>query len=159
MITDMKSIVFQVPGKVQGKARPRLGAGGHTYTPAITRLYERKIQREFKAAGGTNLIGPLHVDIEIVYGVQKSASKRDRMRKLNGDELAIMKPDIDNVEKIVYDALNRVAYEDDAAIVSSRTIKGRYEEEPRLIVRVREMETHEIKEIHDWLWEGGDEPL
>lgn len=149
----MRSIVFEIKGRVQGKARPRLGAGGHTYTPATTRLYERKIQRAFREKGGLMLSGPLHVDIEIVYGVQQSASKRERMRKLNGDEIAMMKPDIDNVEKIVYDALNRVAYQDDASIVSSRTIKGRYEEEPRLIVRLREMETHEIKEIHDWMWE------
>ena len=39
-------------------------------------------------------------------------------------------------------------------VVSVRAIKGRYEEEPRLIVRVREMETHELAEIHEWMWEG-----
>ena len=147
----MKSIKFDVSGKVQGKARPRF-SNGHTYTPPTTRAYERKIQRAFKAAGGTMLRGPLHVDYEAVYGVQKSASKREKMRRLNGDELAIQKPDVDNVCKVLMDALNKVAYEDDACIVSVRAIKGRYEEEPRLIVRVREMETHEIKEIHDWMW-------
>lgn len=102
------------------------------------------------------LRGPLHVDYEGVYGIQKSASKREKMRRLNGDEIAIQKPDVDNVCKVLMDALNKVAYEDDACVVSVRAIKGRYEEEPRLIVRVREIETHEIKEIHDWLWGDDD---
>lgn len=152
----MRSIVFEVPGKVQGKGRPRFSPDGHAYTPASTRLYEREILKAFRLAGGTKLSGPLHVDIEGVYGVQKSATKAERMRRLNGDELALKKPDLDNIEKIVYDALNGFAYEDDAWIVSTRTIKGRYEEQPRLIVRVREIETHEIKEIHDWLWGDGN---
>lgn len=149
----MKSIRFEVQGKVVGKARPRF-AGGHTYTPTSTRTYERKILRKFREAGGEKMSGPLHVDFEAVYGVQKSVSKRERERKLRGDEITLMKPDIDNVEKILLDALNKAAYEDDAEVVSVRAIKGRYEEEPRLIVRVREMETHELHEIHDWMWEG-----
>lgn len=147
----MRSIVFEVPGKVFGKARPRFSAG-HTYTPAQTRAYERKIAKEYRQAGGNKMAGALHVDIEIVYGIQKSATKAERMRRLIGDEIALKKPDIDNVEKIVLDALNGEAYEDDTQIVSVRSIKGRYEEEPRLIVRVRKMETHEVVEIHDWLW-------
>ena len=152
----MRSIVFTVPGKVQGKGRPRFSPDGHAYTPASTRLYEREIFKAFKIAGGTKLSGPLHVDIEAVYGIQKTATKAERMRRLNGDELALKKPDIDNVTKVVLDALNGVAYEDDAWIVSVRAIKGQYEEKPRLIVRVREIETHEISEIHDWMWGDDD---
>ena len=149
----MKSIRFEVHGKVVGKARPRF-AGGHTYTPTSTRTYERKILRAFREAGGEKMSGPLHVDFEAVYGVQKSASKRDRALRLRGDELAIQKPDVDNICKILLDALNKACYQDDAEVVSVRAIKGRYEEDPRLIVRVREMETHELAEIHDWMWEG-----
>lgn len=150
----MRQITFEVPGKVCGKGRPRFETRtGRAYTPSGTRLYERSILRAFRQAGGTRLSGPLHVDFEVVYGVQKSASKRNRMRRLNGDEIAIMKPDIDNVCKIVLDALNAAAYEDDATVVSIRSIKGRYEEKPRLIVRVREMSVQELKEIHRFLWE------
>ena len=102
----MRSIVFTVPGKVQGKGRPRFSPDGHAYTPASTRLYEREILKAFRLAGGTKLSGPLHVDIEAVYGIQKTATKAERMRRLNGDELALKKPDIDNVTKVVLDALN-----------------------------------------------------
>lgn len=148
----MRQIVFELPGKVVGKARPRFSPDGHAYTPVTTRSYERKIVQAYRQAGGMKMDGALHVDIETVYGIQKSATKAERMRRLIGDEIAMKKPDIDNVEKIVLDALNGVAYEDDTQIVSVRSIKGRYEEEPRLIVRVREMETHEVVEIHDWMW-------
>lgn len=152
----MRSIVFEVPGKVQGKGRPRFTKDGHAFTPSSTRMYEREILKAFRAAGGTKLSGPLHVDIEAVYGVQKTATKAERMRRLNGDELALKKPDLDNIEKVVYDALNGIAYEDDAYIVSTRTIKGRYEEKPRLIVRVREIETRDVEIFHGYMWGDSD---
>lgn len=148
----MRSIVFEVPGKVQGKGRPRFSPDGHAYTPSSTRLYEREIFKAFKIAGGERLSGPLHVDIEAVYGIQKTATKAERTRRLNGDELALKKPDLDNVTKVVLDALNGVAYEDDAYIVSIRAIKGRYEEKPRLIVRVREIDEHEVTDAHAYMW-------
>lgn len=147
----MRSIKFEVPGKVQGKGRPRFSMDGHAYTPASTRLYEREIFKAFRIAGGERLSGPLHVDIEAVYGIQKSATKAERMRRLNGDELALKKPDLDNVIKML-DALNGVAFEDDAYIVSIRAIKGRYEDKPRLIVRVREMDEHEVTDTHAYMW-------
>ena len=150
----MRQIVFEIPGKVQGKGRPRFSPDGHAYTPASTRLYEREIFKAFKAAGGTKLSGPLHVDIEAVYGIQKSATKAERLKRLNGDEIAVKKPDLDNIIKML-DALNGVAFDDDAYIVSIRAIKGRYEEKPRLIIRVREIETHEVSEVHAFLWGDG----
>jgi Holliday junction resolvase RusA-like endonuclease len=152
----MREIIFEVPGKPQGKGRPRFSPDGHAYTPAATRLYEREILKAYRAAGGTKMSGPLHVDIEAIYGIQKTATKAERLRRLNGDELALKKPDTDNIEKIVYDALNGAAYDDDACIVSTRTIKGRYEDKPRLIVRIREIETREVDSRHRWMWGDGN---
>ena len=94
----------------------------------------------------------MHIDIETVAGIQKSVSKATKSRRLSGQELAIKKPDVDNVSKIVLDALNGLAYPDDVNVVSMRVIKGRYEDEPRLIVRIRESSPEEISEIHRWLW-------
>lgn len=148
----MKQIVFEVPGKVIGKARPRFTRSGQTYTPSRTRLYEREIRQAFIAAGGSAISGPVHVDIEATTGVQKSATKGQRVRRLAGDELALTKPDLDNVEKALLDALNGAAYGDDVSVVSVRKIKGRYEETPRLIVRVREISPQEVCEIHSWMW-------
>lgn len=150
----MKQIVFEIPGEVVGKGRPRFTNGGHAYTPERTRLYERTVRRAYKQAGGEIFDAPVHIDIEAVSGVQKSASKSARIRRLAGEELSIRKPDLDNVEKIVLDALNGLAYSDDVSVVSVRKIKGRYEEEPRLIVRVRETSAAEINETHGWMWDN-----
>lgn len=149
----MKQIVFEVGGDVIGKGRPRFTRTGKPYTDIRTRLYEKKIRRAFIEAGGEELADcPVHIDIETVAGIQKSVSKATKSRRLSGQELAIKKPDVDNVSKIVLDALNGLAYPDDVNVVSMRVIKGRYEDEPRLIVRIRESSPEEISEIHRWLW-------
>lgn len=144
----MKEIVFEVPGKVIGKARPRFTTHGQPYTPARTRMYERAIRKAYLEAGGTQMSGPVHVDFEATTAIQRSATKAQRKKRLDGEEVSLTKPDIDNIEKILLDAM----FEDDVQVVSVRAIKGRYEEEPRLIVRVREITPEEVKEIHDWLW-------
>lgn len=151
----MKEVVFEVKGKVLGKGRANFSyRTGRAYTPARTRLYERTIRQAFLDAGGSEIRGPVHVDFEATTAIQKSATKAQRERRLAGEELSLTKPDIDNIKKALYDALNGVAYGDDVNVVSSREIKGRYEEEARLIVRVREISPEEVSEIHDWMWGG-----
>ena len=149
---DMKEIVFEVDGEVRGKGRPRFTQAGKVYTPMHTRLYEKQIRRAFIERGGTMFDGPVHIDIECVAGVQRSASKAARKMRLAGQELSIRKPDLDNVEKCVLDALNGLAYADDVSVMSVRKIKGRYEETPRLIVRVREIDAAEICRAHQYMW-------
>lgn len=149
----MKEVVFEVKGKVKGKARPRVTHNGHAYTPVSTRLYEKAIRDAFVAAGGQMFHGYVHVDFEAVTGIQASATKAQRKIRLQVEELSTTKPDIDNIEKSILDALNGVAYEDDSSVVSVRAIKGRYEQEPRLLVRVREAFVEDIRNIHAWLWD------
>ena len=96
--------------------------------------------------------GPVHIDIECVAGIQHSASKAAKKMRLAGQELSIRKPDIDNVQKIVQDALVGLAFQDDVSVLSVRMIKGRYEEQPRLIVRVREIDAAQIRSAHQWMW-------
>lgn len=148
----MRCTVFEVSGKVIGKARPRFIRTGGTYTPAATRMYENAVRQAYVAAGGELIDGAVHIDIEAVTGIQKSATKKQHAARLMGDELSLKKPDIDNIEKIVLDALNGVAYADDANVVSVRAIKGRYESTPRLIVRVREVEPSELLAMHSFQW-------
>lgn len=98
------------------------------------------------------LSGPIELCFEIVYGIQKTASKKEREKRLGEHELNMSKPDVDNVEKIILDALNGCAYHDDACVVRVRSIKGRYEETPRLIVGLREISPEEISFAHTYLW-------
>ena len=55
-------VSFTVPGKPQGKARPRLNTyTGRTYTPSKTGAYEKLIALCFKQAGGKKLDGAIRL--------------------------------------------------------------------------------------------------
>ena len=54
----------------------------------------------------------------------KSVSKKRTKDMLAGQELPLKKPDIDNIVKVVADALNGVAYHDDTQIVYVVTKKA-----------------------------------
>ena len=103
---------FFVEGKPQGKARPRFSRG-HTYTPKTTVEYEKKIA---SAYNGDMLCGALWLDVTAFFGVPKSYTKKQKEAIKNGD-LPQKKPDADNIAKVVLDALNGVAYEDDKQVV------------------------------------------
>ena len=47
------------------------------------------------------------------------------------------KPDADNIAKIVLDALNGVAYEDDSQVINL-SVQKRYSEEARVFVHIEE---------------------
>ena len=147
----MKEILFEVKGKVVGKARPRF-AQGHTYTPTSTRLYERSIRQAYIQAGGGMFDGVVEIEAEVITGIQKSATKKQRLLRLSGGELAVTKPDIDNVLKIIMDALNGIAYADDSCVLAVHMLKGRYEEEPRLIVRVKDTSTFDANMSSRYMW-------
>lgn len=132
----MSSVSFDVWGKVRGKGRPRFTRGGHAYTPKGTRDYERSIREAFENAPGRPpepFSGPIAVSIMTYRQLPKSTPKSVC------SEPDTHKPDADNVAKIVLDALNGVAWEDDAQVVSLTVSKLRRTRSPeRLSVRVAE---------------------
>ena len=56
----------------------------------------------------------------ILYPIPKSTPKLKRQEMASGYILPTKKPDGDNVEKAVADALNKVAYDDDSQIVEAK---------------------------------------
>lgn len=111
---------FTVHGKVHGKARPRVtfrGGKARAYTPKITGDYEAHIRAAYLAAGGGKLKGPVMVAVETFRALPKSKPKKIE------SEADTFKPDGDNVLKIVLDALNGVAYDDDSQVVMLSIIK------------------------------------
>lgn len=132
-------ITFTVPGKPQGKGRPRF-ARGHTYTPKQTAEYEALIRRMYKLAGGKMFKGAVHISILMLYPIPKNTPKLKAQQMLQGYILPAKKPDGDNVEKAVADALNGIAYEDDSYIIKANWEK-RYVERGKcgLIVTVSEI--------------------
>lgn len=54
---------------------------------------------------------------------------------LTGEIRPTKKPDWDNIGKVVCDALNKIAYDDDSCIVDGAVHKW-YSEEPRVVVEL-----------------------
>ncbi len=115
---------FSIPIRPKPKERPRF-ANGHAYTPKGTREYEKLIAYYAKQAGATPSKLPLIMTITATF---KSPIKRKSF-------YCVKRPDIDNLQKMVFDALNGVAYEDDAQIVEA-TITKEYGEKDLLEIEI-----------------------
>lgn len=138
------TVHFTVPGEPQGKSRPRVVRGKdgrtHSYTPEKTAQYEALIRREYRRQGGVRFPDGAVLSVRLVawYAVPKSASKQRRAAMLAGELLPTKKPDLDNIAKAICDALNGIAYHDDAQIVELYAEK-RWDEIPRVDVEIREV--------------------
>lgn len=134
---------FKIPGPPQGKARartfynPKLGRS-QSITPEKTVLYENRIKQCYQTQCDGVRFGddePLCVSITANFEPPKSTSKKKREQMLNGELIPTKKPDADNIAKVVCDALNGIAYRDDAQIVKL-TIKKRYAKEACVFVQI-----------------------
>lgn len=120
-------IKFFVPGQPVGKGRPRFTKAGRTYTPSKTTAYESIVEwvaRKAILENGrqTATDAPCSVFIDAAYEVPLSYSKR-RKSQCNAGEITPGKPDIDNVQKAILDALNGVVYLDDKQVVLTIAVK------------------------------------
>lgn len=78
------------------------------------------------------------VDVVFYRPVQKSISKIERKRRLTGESLPVVKPDIDNYVKAILDALNGVAFKDDSQIIALNA-KKLYSDKPRTEIEIKEI--------------------
>ena len=134
------SIHFEVPMVPVGKGRPKFSTfGGHVraITPSKTRNAEGiiKLFAEQAMAGRDLIQGPVYLEIIAIFPVLASYSKVKRQACLMGDIFPTKKPDMDNIGKLVCDALNNIVFEDDVQIVrlNARKIYG---EKARLLITV-----------------------
>lgn len=132
-------ITFIVYGEPKGKGRPRFTKNGRAYTPVTTAEYENAVKAAFiKANRNFKPIDkhiPLRVEIIAYYGIPKSASRVTRTQMLDHVIRPTKKPDTDNIAKIILDALNGIAYYDDAQVVELR-LKKCYGEIPCVCVGI-----------------------
>ena len=131
----MASLSLTIPGVPVAKGRGRATSfGGHAriYTPSKTRRYEDLIRLEAGRAmeGRDQLAGPLSVQVRAFLPIPKSMTKAKRAAALEGQLRPTTKPDCDNFAKVA-DALNGIAWRDDAQIVTLLVTKH-YSEHPRL---------------------------
>jgi Holliday junction resolvase RusA-like endonuclease len=102
---------FVVEGRPVPKARPRMARSGHVYTPTKTVEAEQVIAEAYAMASMAThgKIVKMVGDVEIRMGFMMP----DRRRS-----------DWDNLAKLVCDALNGVAYDDDTQIVNAQIFKS-----------------------------------
>ena len=133
-------IAFEVPGEPRGKGRPRFNkATGAVHTDSETRAYEQKIIAYYRnQLQGFRWHDNAFVSVEVTahYPIPKSATKAAVAGMQAGEILPSRKPDIDNVLKVVLDALNGVAYKDDSRVVAVSARKV-YSMTPKLVIEMK----------------------
>ena len=136
-------IELVIPGRPMGKQRPRVMRNGHTYTPDKTVNYETLVKQLYiEKYFQKQLEGPIRATITAYMYIPKSESKKRKRKMLANEILPTKMPDWDNIGKIITDALNGLAYEDDKQIVDARVVKV-YGDQPRVEVELEELEVSE----------------
>ena len=136
----MSTVTFTILGKPIGKGRPRFStAGGYarSYTPAKTVEYENLVRMEWEKTGAKKLEGVISAVIYAYFPIPKSVSKKKRA--LMDGRFYTSKPDCDNIAKIILDALNGIAYDDDSQVASLRVKKLYDAEETKVVVELAEV--------------------
>lgn len=116
-----------VKGNPVGKGRPIVNTRTNTaFTPKKTREYEKLVAECWKEqTGGFSFGGdvPLNAIIQAYFPIPKSYTKKRKREIITQGIKPLKKPDGDNIDKIIFDALNGVAYEDDKQICVHTTEK------------------------------------
>jgi Holliday junction resolvase RusA-like endonuclease len=132
-------IAFKIPGQPQGKGRPRASVTPRgsvvMRTPGKTASYEQLIWFAYRQAGGGMMHGDLQMRITAYRQIPASASK-PKQAEMRGRHCR-SKPDIDNIIKVLCDALNTIAYKDDSQIVKV-TAEKLWGDDPHVWVEIRE---------------------
>lgn len=135
------TVKFTIEGPPKAKGRPvfsRRGNFVNVRTPEQTVLYENLIKIEYKQQVGTFRFEkgqPLDCRIKAFFPIPQSVSNKKKQQMKEGLIRPTKKPDNDNIEKVISDALNGIAFHDDAQIVDNQTRKF-YSEHPRVEVSI-----------------------
>lgn len=135
-------IEFAFHGQPCPKGRPKFGRGV-TYTPARTEQAEEAVRQAWMVNGRQRIDGdrtPLVLDVECIFARPPDHYLKDDTLSAKG----LREPyphghgDWDNLGKLVSDALNGLAYSDDAQVVLA-TVRKRWagREVARTIISVK----------------------
>ena len=131
---------FNVEGEPKGKGRPRFNTNsGRAFTPQDTLSYENLVKFQYKSMNGDKYTeNAIEVTIICYYSMPSSFSKKKRDLALCEYIRPTKRPDIDNIAKIILDALNGIAYKDDSQVVKL-TIEKYYGIIPNIKVELIEV--------------------
>jgi Holliday junction resolvase RusA-like endonuclease len=131
-MVEPRTIAFTIPGEAVPFAR----AGGGKNVPRFTPKKQRdamgvvKLFCQRAMQGAVPIQGPVELSIAAYY--LRPKARKDGQWKSS-------RPDADNISKLIKDALNTVAWRDDAQVCSLHVWK-RYDDTARVSVRIVEME-------------------
>lgn len=112
MSTSMR---FTIPGPPIGK----LAKDGYCFAQGKTLAYENRVKDiciEKCDQRRPNYDGQVAVNITAFYPIPSFGTKKKR-DEIRGGARPVKKPDLDNIAKIIMDALNHVAWQDDKQVV------------------------------------------
>lgn len=137
--TANQSIKLCVHMEPVAKARARVGKFG-AYTPTKTVAAEGMIRMAFMASKQKKIEGKVPLRLDATFYMKRPKSvKKDVIWH-------IKRPDKDNLEKLVKDALNNYAYDDDSQICAGE-VQKQYDDVPRIEIFIKE-----IDETETLLW-------
>lgn len=123
----MSEIVFTVLGTPTGKARPRFNPKtGHARSPHQTKIAEARVIEAWNMAGSPRVPdGPVFLNAQIALARPEGHWRLDGTLGAAGlrKPYPTKTPDLDNVLKLIMDALNGCAYRDDSCVVHAWVLK------------------------------------
>lgn len=122
---------FCIPGNPVPKGRPRLGAGGHAYTPAKTRNYERHVYMCAMAA------------VSKARGWRKDWGSYAMVLRIFREKAI---GDADNFGKACMDGAHGVLYDDDVAVRDIRIIMDDDPIRPRTEVEIEMLDNETLEQ-------------
>ena len=134
-------VEFTIPGNPVGWQRAgHSRKNGRCYTQGNTRQQENLAAICFRRQCAVRFPekSAIRMTVTAYLSIPKSASGVKRGKMLAGKILPTVKPDWDNIGKLISDALNGVAYADDKTVTDARVIKA-YSENPRTVVILEEV--------------------
>lgn len=152
-------IEFTIYGEPMGKQRPKVSVRNgypHAYTPKETIMYENKVlmfykdkikdtEYENKVIFDNNQI--VEMNLVAYFSLTKQDFNKKGLSKSGNYKInrkyCDKKCDIDNIVKIVLDALNGICYNDDKQVVKITASKVYTLEQPRVEVSFNEIKSTE----------------
>ena len=131
---------FEVIGNIVGKQRPRVNMyTGNVYKPNNTKDYEEYIRQCFflKYPQNEMLFERVKIDIVAYLKIQSNIKKAEKEKMLKDEISPTKKPDIDNIAKVVLDAINKYVIHDDSQ-VTKISVEKKYAEEAKLVIKIEE---------------------
>lgn len=120
----METRTVMIKGRPVPKARPKV-YGRHAVTPPRTQQAEAQLQSLYRIQNRRveAFTGLVEINCTFYFPIAKTWNKHKKERAARGLLRCTVRPDLDNLSKLVLDALNGVAYMDDAQIVKLRAKK------------------------------------